>query len=145
MTGGAVPRPRLVPELDVADLHRSLRFYTAVLGFRLLYERPAERFAFLEREGAALMLEEAAGPGRRFRTAPLEPPFGRGVNLQIEAMDVNALYAAVLHAGCAPLIPLEERWYGRDGEERGQPQFVVADPDGYLLRFFGDLGMRVAR
>ena len=78
---GATPRPRIVPELDVADLDRSLAFCPGVLDFRLIYERPAARFAFLEREGAELMLEEAAGPGRRFRTTLLEPPFGRGVNL----------------------------------------------------------------
>ena len=54
-----------------------------MLGFTALYERPEERFVFLEREGVALMLEEAAGPGRRFRTAPLEYPYGRGINFQI--------------------------------------------------------------
>ena len=63
----------LVPELDVVDLARSLRFYVGVLGFRVLFERPAERFAYLERDGAELMVQEAAGPGRRFRTAPAAP------------------------------------------------------------------------
>jgi len=59
----------LVPELDVIALARSLRFYAEVLGFRILFERPAERFAYLERDGVELMLQEAVGPGRRFRTA----------------------------------------------------------------------------
>jgi hypothetical protein len=62
----------LVPELDVVDFAVSMRFYAEVLGFRTLFERPAERFAYLERDGVELMIEEAAGPGRRFRTAPLE-------------------------------------------------------------------------
>jgi hypothetical protein len=68
----------LVPELDVADLDRSLAFYLDTLGFRRVYERPEERFAFLDFHGAELMLEEAEGSGRRIRTAPLEPPLGRG-------------------------------------------------------------------
>ena len=39
-------------------------------------------------------------------------------------------------------MPLEERWYRREDEELGNRQFVVADPDGYLLRFFTNLGTR---
>jgi catechol 2,3-dioxygenase-like lactoylglutathione lyase family enzyme len=133
---------RLVPELDVTDLDRSLAFYVALIGFRILYERPEERFAFLEREGAEIMLEEAAGPGRRLRTAPLERPLGRGVNFQIEVADVAALYARVLESGFDPFMPMEERWYRRDDVELGARQFAVADPDGYVLRFFSDLGRR---
>ena len=30
----------------------------------------------------------------------------------------------------------EESWYRRGSEENGNRQFVVADPDGYLLRFY---------
>ena len=70
----------LVPELDVRALEASLNFYAEVLEFRILFERSAERFAYLEHDGVELMLQEAAGPGRRFRTAPLESPYGRGVN-----------------------------------------------------------------
>jgi catechol 2,3-dioxygenase-like lactoylglutathione lyase family enzyme len=136
--------PPLIPELDVEDLAASLRVYTGVFGFEVLFERPEERFAYLELEGAHLMLEEAAGPGRRFRTAPLEKPYGRGVNLQIRVSDVAALHALAVRAELAIVTDLEERWYRRDGQERGQRQFVVADPDGYLLRFYTYLGVRPA-
>jgi catechol 2,3-dioxygenase-like lactoylglutathione lyase family enzyme len=137
--------PPIVPELDVADLDRSLAIYTQVLGFRCRVSRPEERFAYLIREGAHLMLEEAAGPGRRFRTAPLEHPFGRGINLQIAVTDVDALYSDVQRSSLSIVIPLEERWYRQDESEAGNRQFVVADPDGYLLRFFSDLGRRPTR
>jgi catechol 2,3-dioxygenase-like lactoylglutathione lyase family enzyme len=135
---------RLIPELDVSDLDRSLAFYVNVVGFRVLYDRPEERFAFLDLDGARLMLEEAAGPGRHFQSAPLERPFGRGVNFQIEAANVDALHERVREAGFEIVIPIEERWYRRDQMESGNRQFVVADPDGYLLRFFSDLGRRPA-
>ena len=131
----------LVPELDVSDLEASLAFYCGVLGFSVRYDRPEEGFAFLERDGAELMLEAAAGPGRRFRTAPLDRPFGRGINLQIKCADAAALHATVLAAVGDCVIPLETRWYQTGTVESGNQQFVVADPDGYLLRFFEDLGV----
>ncbi len=134
--------PAIVPELDVADLDASLAVYVDVLGFTIAFARPEERFAYLVRGRAHLMLEAAAGPGRRFRTAPLERPFGRGMNLQIEVSDVAALHARAAAAGLAIVIPLEERWYRQGRMEAGNRQFVAADPDGYLLRFFTDLGRR---
>jgi catechol 2,3-dioxygenase-like lactoylglutathione lyase family enzyme len=137
--------PPLIPELDVADLDRSLAVYTAVLGFRCHVTRPEERFAYLIRDNVHLMLEEADGPGRRFQTAPLEHPFGRGMNLQIEVADVDALWASVQRSELSVVIPLEERWYRQGETEAGNRQFVVADPDGYLLRFFSSLGRRPAK
>jgi catechol 2,3-dioxygenase-like lactoylglutathione lyase family enzyme len=132
----------LIPELEVEDLDRSLAFYTGIIGWTVVYARPEERFAFLELEGANLMLEEAAGPGRRFHAAPLEHPFGRGVNFQIQVANVDGLHARVLAARLHLALPMEERWYRRIDHEVGNRQFVVADPDGYLLRFFTDLGQR---
>jgi uncharacterized glyoxalase superfamily protein PhnB len=147
-------QPRLVPELDVSDLDVALAFYVQLVGFTLMFERPKERFAYLELEGAHLMIQEATGPGRRFRTAPLEQPFGRGINFQIEIADVDAVYERVRSGGHEPLIPMEERWYDVDvlapsgrwdatgPSTAGNRQFVVADPDGYLWRFYSSLGPR---
>ena len=142
----------VVPELDVTDLDVSLRLYVDVIGFTVVFERQRERFAYLALERAELMLQEAAGPGRRFRTAPLEHPFGRGMNLQIAVRSVDTIYRAVLDAGIQPLVPMEERWYDVDVQapagkwtamgpmQAGNRQFVIADPDGYLLRLFTSLG-----
>ena len=143
---GLVMNPQaIVPELDVSDLDQSMEFYIGVLGFDILFRRDQERFVYIEREGAHLIIEEADGPGRRFRTAELQKPFGRGVNLQIRTLDVAKLYEAVVKAGLEPLIEMETSWYRQADIERGNRQFVVADPDGYLLRFYSDLGSRAAR
>lgn len=133
-------RARLIPELYCADIDRSRSFYTDVLGFAVLYARPEERFVFLEREGAYLMIEQPTG--RTFLAGELDHPYGRGINLQIEVDDVDSLSARVLSAALPVLLPLEERWYRREGMHVGNRQFVVQDPDGYLLRFFQDIGIR---
>jgi catechol 2,3-dioxygenase-like lactoylglutathione lyase family enzyme len=132
----------LIPELDVSFLDEALVFYRDTLGFKVVYGRAEERFVMLQREDVRLMVQQADGPGRRFRTAPLERPYGRGVSFQIEVSDVEDLYATVLSRGHTPVLPIEDRWYDIDGPVRGNRQFVVADPDGYLLRFFHDLGSR---
>ena len=134
--------PALVAELDVTDLSRSLGAYMGVLGFRCAFQRPEERFAYLMRGEVHLMIEEAGGPGRRFTDAPLVRPFGRGVNLQMRVPDVEALYDATRCSDLAMVLPIEERWYRQGSTEAGQRQFVVADPDGYLLRFFTPLDRR---
>jgi catechol 2,3-dioxygenase-like lactoylglutathione lyase family enzyme len=133
---------KVIPEFDVTDLDESLEFYTSVIGFGVRHQRPEERFCFLDLDGAQLMLEEAAGPGRRLRTAPLERPLGRGMHLQIAVEDVDSMYQRVVESGATIVVPLEERWYRIGDHDAGNRQFVVADPDGYLLRPFQDLGRR---
>jgi catechol 2,3-dioxygenase-like lactoylglutathione lyase family enzyme len=134
--------PALVPEIDVSDLAASLLVYRDVFGFKVLAERPEEAFAYLAIGSAHLMLQEANGPGRRFRTAPLERPYGRGVNLQVLVPDVTASFKRVQRADLEIVVPLEDRWYRQSDLERGNRQFVVADPDGYLIRFYQDLGSK---
>jgi len=136
--------PALVPELEVSNLDRSLAVYLGVFGFQCQATRPEERFAYLIRGGVHLMLEEATGPGRRFHQTPLEYPYGRGVNFQICVPDVDALYAAVRESALEVRIAIEDRWYRQNAVEYGNRQFVVVDPDGYLLRFYGTLGTRPA-
>lgn len=98
-------------------------------------QRPEEAFAYLTLGDAHLMLQQADGPGRRFRTAPLEQPFGRGINLQILVADIEALWASVRNTDLDIVIPLEDRRYRQNDDDIDVAQFVVADRDGYLLRF----------
>lgn len=137
-----IESPALVPELDVADLAASLRVYRDVFGFEVLAERPDESFVYLAIGPAHLMLQEAGGPGRRFRTAPLERPYGRGINLQINVPDVIAAHERIKCMASEIVVPLEDRWYRQSDIELRNRQFVVADPDGYLLRFYQTLGLR---
>lgn len=133
----------LVPELTVMDLERSLAFYTGLLGFEVAFARPETRFAYLQFGDAQLMLDQYA-EGRGWQTGVLEPPFGRGLNLQIEVERLDALLGRLEAASYPLFVPPEENWYRQDGELHGSLEFLVGDPDGYLLRFSEYLGTKPA-
>ena len=134
---------KLVPELIVSDFARSLKFYTEVLGFKQLYDRPEEDFAYLDRDGAQIMIDQRSSDGERdWVPADLEYPYGRGMNLEIEVEDVGALHDCCVRDGARIFLAMEEKWYRRDALLLGVRQFIVMDPDGYLLRLSQSLGTR---
>lgn len=139
------PRPALVPELYITALPASLAFWRDLLGFRVLYDRPEQGFAAIEREGIEFMLEEyETGPSERcWDTGPREKPYGRGINFEIMVRDVSALLTSLHRASWPLFFGPEERWYRiSESQETGVHQFLVQDPDGYLLRFSQSLGQR---
>jgi len=136
-------RPALVPELYVSDLSASVAFYVGLLGFRVEYERPEESFAALSLGAALLMLEEAPALSRatpeefqrgQWRTADLEKPFGRGLNLEIEVSNVAEIASRISAGGHPLLLELHDKSYRVGAEHRAVRQLLVADPDGYLIR-----------
>lgn len=136
--------PALVPELLVADLERSLAFWVGRCGFEIKYSRHEERFAYIALGSAHVMLEQAE-VGRNWVTGPLDRPLGRGMNLQIAVDDSAALSANLLAAGVELFMQPESKWYRvGDDMEVGVRQFLVQDPDGYLVRFQSSLGRRAA-
>lgn len=132
----------LVPELLVVDLARSRGFYCDLCGFALRFAREEDGFLYLQLGAAQIMLEEI-GAGA-WLTGPIEPPFGRGINLQIEVEAVAPIAARLAAAGVVPFRALHEAWYREGDVEHGQAQLLVQDPDGYLLRFVEVLGTRPA-
>lgn len=139
----------LTPELCCSDIKTSLSFYIEVLGFRIQYQREEDGFAMLERQGARIMLDEvfndsSRGTKRTWISGKLERPFGRGINLEIKTDEIAALYDRIQqHQYNAHIfLSLEEKWYRADDVELGIRQFIVMDPDGYMLRFSQDIGKR---
>lgn len=130
---------KLVPELLVSDHAASRDFYVRIIGFRVRYERPAEKFCYLDLGGAELMIEQETD---FWATAPREKPYGRGINLQIEVAALDPILARLNDAGIALFRPIEEAWYRAGDTYCGNRQFLVQDPDGYLLRMFEDLGQQ---
>ncbi|MDA9271951.1 VOC family protein [bacterium] len=136
----------LTPELYCSNIKVSLAFYTETLGFTIQYERADEGFAMLERQGARIMLDEmgksSSNVSRRWLAAALELPFGRGVNFQIKTSAIDMLYEKVQSKDVSIFLPIENKWYRANNVEIGQRQFIVLDPDGYMLRFVEELGER---
>ncbi|WP_417257655.1 bleomycin resistance protein [Celeribacter sp.] len=139
------PRPALIPEFAVSDWRDSRDFYCDLLGFTIDYAREEDGFAMLALGHARLMIDQI-GAGRTFDDGHLPDsyPFGRGVNLQIEVPSVHPILDRLTRRSYALMPPLEEAWYRKRTVALGQRQFVVADPDGYLLRLFEPLGERPA-
>lgn len=135
-------RAVLVPELLVSDLKRSLDFWIGILGFRVVYDRPEDGFAYLERAGAEVMLEERSETARQWVTGALETPFGRGINFQVEVDDIGTCLDRFAETGARPYLPIEERRYRAGDSETGARQAILQDPDGYLVRLSQPIGMR---
>ena len=133
---------KLVPELIVSDFEVFLHFYAETLGFQIVHQRSEPSFAYLDKEGVQFMLEAFHADG--WNTGRLKKPFGRGIGFQIEWDDIQPVYERLNRAGYALFRDLAENWYETTEGLSGQREFLVQDPDGYLLRFSQYLGDRPA-
>jgi catechol 2,3-dioxygenase-like lactoylglutathione lyase family enzyme len=129
----------LIPELLVSDLDASLVFWVQLLDFEVVYNRTEDRFVYLRREAVDVMLEER-GRGRNWITGDLQQPFGRGINFEIESADWSAQLAKLRNKNWPLFMQPETKGYRVGGIEKSQLQFLVQDPDGYLLRLAQPLG-----
>ena len=129
----------LIPELDVSSLEKSLHFYINLIGFDVEYRRDESKFAFLSLQGSQIMLQEKNG---NWETGLLEHPFGRGVNFQIQVDSIDPVLDMLTKHEYPLMQDPCERWYRKDDVFIGQREFLVQDPDGYLLRLVEHLGIR---
>ena len=123
---------KLIPELSVTDINKTREFYVDVLGFKICYERPEDKFIFVEKDGNQIMLEQING---NWNVGKMEYPFGRGINFEMTISDVDAVYERIEKAGINLFRKMEVKDYECGDEIVHQKQFLVQDPDGYLLRF----------
>jgi catechol 2,3-dioxygenase-like lactoylglutathione lyase family enzyme len=135
-------RNKLVPELMVTHLNSSLAFWVDCLGFNVAYQRREDGFAYLDLNGAQVMLEQVDPDAGQWLTAPLSKPFGRGINLQIDVDAVTLVMERLARAGFSLFRECQDTWYRAANVEAGQREFIVQDPDGYLVRLVERLGER---
>lgn len=131
---------KIIPELSVTNLKESLKFYQTV-GFKIEYERVENKFVFLSLGEIQFMLQEISVEDK-WNIAPLKYPFGNGVNFQLEVENVDKIYNLLKENNYKIAFEMEENWYRQDNKLLGNKEFLVQDPDGYLIRFSEDLGER---
>jgi catechol 2,3-dioxygenase-like lactoylglutathione lyase family enzyme len=133
---------KLVPELSVTNLERSLQFYK-MLGFKTEYDRPEKRFAFLSLEGSQLMLDEGVDdPESRFYVGEAKYPLGRGLHFQIEVKSLDKIMDLLKKNNYPLKCEVQEDWFRNGDEMLGMRNILVQDPDGYLLMFHQDIGSK---
>lgn len=134
----------LVPELWCSDFETSMRFYVDLLGFDVAQQRRNDRHAYLSLHGAQIMIAHWKLDGNWVPWLPqdMAQPYGRGINLQFMVPDVDRLYETVLLHGKKPLIDIYEDEIWKNNCMDTRRQFLILDPDGYVLRFAQSLNTR---
>ena len=122
----------LIPELTVSDIDLTKDFYVNILQFKVEYERVEDRFVFLSYEGNQMMFEQE---NDCWSVGPLAYPYGRGINFEMTVSDVESLYKRVLAFGIKPFRDMKVSRYKSGNATIVQKEFLIQDPDGYLLRF----------
>ena len=131
---------QLLPEFDVFDLNESLHFYIDLIGFYKVYERIEEKFAFLQLGSVQIMLQQINFENIKWNTGKLEYPLGIGINFQIDVNNIDEIYGRLKAADYKIFIDMEEHWYRKDDILMGCKEFLVQDPNGFVLRFSQDIG-----
>lgn len=143
MSDGSPPRDgfeRVVPELMVSDIERSMDFWCRCLGFEVAYQRSESGFAYLQRsDGAQVMVCQRNGT---WETGEMENPYGRGMNLQILVDEIDPLIHSLELEGTPFYQEPRIVWRRYGDREGGRHEFLIQDPDGYLLLFAKHLGER---
>lgn len=129
---------KIIPELSVTNLENSLKFYKTA-GFKLEYDRPENKFAFISLGKIQFMLQQISD-NDKWNISPLSYPFGNGINFQLEVDNLDEIYNNFKNANYKITFDIEENWYRQDDKLLGNKEFLIQDPDGYLLRFSKDLG-----
>ena len=123
---------KMIPELSVFDIEQTKRFYND-LGFKIEYERPEEKFVFMSFQDSQFMFEQIHDNG--WNIGELIYPLGRGINFSIAVDDIEGLYKLVKTLNFEIYRELNRSIYQVNGTEETQTEFLIQDPNGYLLRF----------
>lgn len=124
---------KLIPELTVFNIEETRGFYLNILGFKLEYERIEDSFIFVSFENSQFMFEQLHDDG--WNIGELKYPLGRGINFSIEVKDIDSLYDKLTSNNVTLFRELIVSNYKVGDKIIEQKEFLLQDPNGYLLRF----------
>ena len=122
----------LIPEISVKNIEKSKEFYISILGFKLEYEIVLDKFIFLSFGEAQLMIEEING---YWSVGEISYPFGNGVNFQIYTENIDDIYKVCKEKNLIFFRELMINEYKVNNQIVTEKEFLIQDPDGYLIRF----------
>ncbi|MGH7148934.1 MAG: VOC family protein [Nitrospiraceae bacterium] len=132
MSGYVGPTEQLVTEIVVRDIRRSVDFYSR-LGFEIL--RDGGDFIELTWEDHRLFLAELSAFHDVHDVALPAPPQFPLANVRVMVPNVDEYWKLANELGAQIIVPIADRYYGlRD--------FIIADPDGFGVRFASMLQRR---
>lgn len=121
----------LIPELSVTNIEKSKKFYLN-LGFKIMYERKEDKFCFLYLEDNQIMIEEI---NNNWNVGEMKYPFGNGINISMTVSDINSFYESIISKKIVLFRKIKTSKYRVDDIIYEDKEFLLQDPDGYLLRF----------
>ncbi len=121
----------LIPELSVTDIEKSKEFYLN-LGFKIMYERKEDKFCFLYLEDNQIMIEEI---NNNWNVGEMKYPFGNGINISMTVTDIDSFYESIISKKIVLFRKIKTSKYRVDDIIYEDKEFLLQDPDGYLLRF----------
>jgi catechol 2,3-dioxygenase-like lactoylglutathione lyase family enzyme len=110
------------PQFLVADITRSVDFYTKKLGFEVKF-RYEDFYVGIEKDGFSIHLKS----GESLIEERGIKKLNEGLDIVFGVNGVDELYNEFVSKNVDIVQPLCERPYGRE--------FYIADPDGYILAF----------
>lgn len=96
----------LIPELSVSNIENSKKFYQE-LGFKIIYERPEDKFCFIQLEENQIMIEEING---NWNVGELKYPYGNGINISMSIKDVEKLYNSLKNKNIKFFDGFKNKW-----------------------------------
>ena len=121
----------LIPELSVTDIEKSKKFYLN-LGFKIMYERKEDKFCFLYLEDNQIMIEEI---NNNWNVGEMKYHFGNGINISMTVSDIDSFYENIISKKFVLFRKIKTSKYRVDDIIYEDKEFLLQDPDGYLLRF----------
>jgi catechol 2,3-dioxygenase-like lactoylglutathione lyase family enzyme len=116
---------QMSPQLHVADLERSIEFYTKKLGFKIEF-RYEDFYAGIIKDGYSIHLKTGDPPIEQKKQHEDSDP----IDILFSVDHIDDLYEELSGQSVLFIQPLRQMPYGNE--------FYIADPDGNVIAFVGN-------